>query len=271
MKEKHTFTLKNYKTAVITGASSGIGLEFARKFAEMHIDLILIARRIEKLKEICSELSKIYKIKASYIVSDLSRDEDVRKSIEQIKQFEPIDILVNGAGFGTLGDFPSVSIDVHFQMINLHINTAVRLCHTLIPSMQKRNQGLIINIASLGAFIPTRGNSIYSASKSFLMTFTENLERELAGSGILLQVLCPGFTRTEFHSVGYLSGFDSSPIPKWMWMTTKEVVDYSISSLSKKRLIVIPGRKNRWFAKMHKSVFIQTYVKIKRKRYGKKR
>ena len=123
MKEKPTFRLKNYKTAVITGASSGIGLEFAHRFAEMHINLILIARRANKLEEICSELSKKNKIKASYIVSDLSLDEDVRKSIEQIKEFESIDILVNGAGFGTLGDFPSVSIDVHFIFAANFINS----------------------------------------------------------------------------------------------------------------------------------------------------
>ena len=266
MKEKQSKVFKKYKTAVITGASSGIGLEFAHRFAKMHINLVLIARRANKLEEICSELSNRYKIKASYIVSDLSLDENVRKSIDQLKKFELIDILVNGAGFGTLGEFSEVPIEMHFQMINLHINAAVRLCHAVLPSMQKRNQGIIINVASVGAFIPGRGNAIYGATKSFLITFTENLQSELVGSGILLQALCPGFTRTEFHSVGHFSSFDSSIIPKWLWMTRKEVVDYSISSLPKKRLIAIPGRKNRWIVKMSKSVFVQAYLKVKQKK-----
>ena len=271
MGKKTNLFLSNYKLAVITGASSGIGLEFARQFAENHIDVILIARRSEKLEAICLDLENRYKIKANYITADLTLEEEVKSAIFQLDQAAEIDILVNGAGFGTLGGFTSVSLDVHFQMIQLHINAAVNLCHALLPPMQERNKGIIINVSSLGAFTPTRGNAIYSATKSFLNVFFENLQRELEGTEIVLQALCPGFTRTEFHEVGHFSEFDRKKIPERLWMTVQDVVGSSFSALKKKTLIVIPGRKNKLIHRLYKSAIVRSYMKKKRKKFQAKK
>ncbi|UYP48642.1 hypothetical protein NEF87_004927 [Candidatus Lokiarchaeum ossiferum] len=270
MVKKSNFNLKKYKLAVITGASSGIGLEFAKQFAENKINLILIARRVEKLEEICLDLEKQYHIKATYIKADLTLENDVKSCINQLDQTKGIDILVNGAGFGTIGGFTSVSLEAHFQMIQLHINAVVHLCHAILPQMQQNNKGIVINIASLGAFTPTRGNSVYSASKSFLITFFENLQKELDKTEIILQALCPGFTRTEFHEVGHFSDFDRSRIPTRLWMTVKDVVAISLAALKKKSLIVIPGRKNKWIYRLYRSPIVQFYMKKRRKKGSKK-
>jgi short-subunit dehydrogenase len=266
MKYKNPSVLQNCKNAVITGASSGIGLEFAKQLAARKINLILIARRKERLDEICKELSNTYNISAKAIPADLANFDEIQKVIQEILKISPIDILINCAGFATLGYFASVPLEAYSEMISLHINAAVALCYFLLPKMQEQNQGIIINIASIGAFTPIRGNSVYSATKSFLITFSENINLELERTNIIVQVLCPGYTKTEFHHVRDFSSFDSSVIPEKLWMSVSDVVAISLAKLKKNKIIVIPGLKNRLLVKFYNSFIIQSFIKYKRKK-----
>ncbi|MBY9001262.1 MAG: SDR family oxidoreductase [Candidatus Heimdallarchaeota archaeon] len=270
MTDKNFSFLQNCKNAIITGASSGIGLEYAKQLAARKINLILLARRKDRLEEICQELSNHYDISVTYISVDLSKIDEVQKVCQEILKISPVDILINCAGFATLGELSSVSFETHSQMITLHINTVVALCHSIIPKMQEQNRGIIINVASIGAFIPTRGNSVYSATKAFLITFSENINLELERTNIIVQAICPGFTKTEFHQVGHFSNFDSSIIPRKLWMSVTDVVSTSLAKLKKNKVIVIPGLKNRLFVRFYQSFIIQTFIKSQRKKALKK-
>jgi len=269
MNDKNFSVLQNCKNAVITGASSVMGLEYAKQLAARKINLILLARRKDRLEEICQELSNTYNISATSISVDLSKIDEVQKVCQQILKISPIDILINCAGFATLGKFSSVSLETHSQMINLHIKAVVALSHLIIPKMQEQNRGIIINVASIGSFTPIRGNSIYSATKSFLITFSENINLELERTNIIVQAICPGYTKTEFHHVGHFSSFDSSVIPRKLWMSVSDVVSTSLAKLKKNKVIVIPGLKNRLLVKFYRSFIIQSFIKSKRKKYLK--
>ncbi len=266
MKDTTSSVFHHCKTAVITGASSGIGLEYARQLAAMKIDVILLARRKDKLEDICSNLSNTHDISASFIPVDLSNIDEVQNVCEEILKKSPIDILINCAGFATRGEFADVSLETHFQMISLHVNAAVALCHSILPSMRTQNRVIIINVASIGAFTPTRENSIYSATKSFLVTFSQNLNVELESTNIIVQAVSPGFTKTEFHHVGDFSDFDPSVIPERLWMSASDVVSTSLTKLKKNKVILIPGFKNRLFLKLHRNPIVQKYIKSQRKK-----
>ncbi|MFW9918035.1 MAG: SDR family NAD(P)-dependent oxidoreductase [Candidatus Thorarchaeota archaeon] len=266
MKDTTSSVFHHCKTAVITGASSGIGLEYARQLAARKIDVILLARRKDKLEEICLNLSNTHDISASFIPVNLSNIDEVQNVCQEILKKSPIDILINCAGFATRGEFTSVSLETHFQMISLHVNSAVALCHSILPTMQTQNRGIIINVASIGAFTPTQDNSIYSATKSFLVAFSQNLNVELEGTNIIVQAVCPGFTKTEFHHVGHFSDFDASVIPERLWMSATDVVSTSLAKLKKNKVILIPGFKNRLFLRLHRTFLVQLYIKSRRKK-----
>ena len=269
MFDKKLSILKKCENAVITGASSGIGLEYAKQLASKKINLILIARRKERLEEICQELSNTFDISASFISADLSKKEEIQRVCQEIQKRSSVDILINCAGFATSGEFTSVSLETHFQMINLHNKAAITLCHFFIPKMKEQNRGIIINVASMSAFTPTSGNSVYSATKSFLISFSEHLKLELEKANIMVQALCPGFTETEFHHVGYLSNYDSSVIPKKLWMNVSDVVSISLAKLKKNKVVVIPGLKNKLLVRFFQNFIIQSLIKAKRKKYSK--
>lgn len=266
MKDTISSVLRDCKTAVITGASSGIGLEYAKQLAARKIDVILLARRKDKLEEICLDLSNTHDISASFIPVDLSKLDEIQNVCQELLKKSPIDILINCAGFATRGEFVSLSLETHFQMISLHINAAVALCHSFLPIMQQQNRGIIINVASIGAFTPTRDNSIYSATKSFLVAFSQNLNVELENTNVIIQAVCPGFTKTEFHHVGHFSDFDASVIPERLWMSATEVVSTSLAKLKKDKVILIPGFKNRLFLRLHRTFLVQKYISSKRKK-----
>jgi len=252
MKIKEKKVLLNYnKTgrAVITGASAGLGLCFAEKLAEYGFDLVLIARRKERLQDIATRLESEHSIRCEIIPADLALVEDIEKVANRIKQISDLDILINNAGFATLGNFADVPIEKDMRMIHVHIKANVQFTYAALPIMRKRKQGIIINVSSIGAYILTPGNVLYDATKSFLNTFSENLSLELKGLGIKIQALCPGFMSTEFHESGDLKDFDKSVVPDSSWMKPESVVLQSLKALEKnKKTIFIPGRKKR-FAK----------------------
>lgn len=254
----HFLNIINPGSAVITGASSGMGLAFARKLAQMGFNLILIARRRDRLSRIAAELESEYPIHCDILSADLSLNEDIQKAVNKIKQTDDLDILINNAGFATLGYFHRVPAEKSMAMMQVHTAAPVQLTYAALRIMTGRKQGAIINVSSLGAFTLTPGNVIYDATKSFLVTFSENLSLEVNDKNIRVQALCPGFTRTEFHEVGDFTNFDKTTIPDSLWMSSDEVVSLSLHALEKnKNVIFIPGLKNRltkWLVQHSSSV-----------------
>ncbi len=248
LKEETVFlNYKNPGTAVITGASAGIGLTFANKLAAHGFDLVLIARRKERLQDIATRLESEYSIQCEIIPADLALVEDIGKVADTIKQISNLDILINNAGFATQGYFADVPIEKDMRMLHVHMTASIQFTHAALQIMRKRKQGVLINVSSIGAYILTPGNVLYDATKSFLCTFSENLRLEVRGLGIKIQALCPGFVRTEFHEVGDFKNFDRSAVPDSIWMTPESVVLQSLKALEKNRkTIIIPGWKKRF-------------------------
>ena len=230
--------------AFITGASSGIGAEFARKLAVRKYDLCRVARKKEKLDELSKELVRKYHINVKIIVADLCNKCDVSK----LKKFlldNEIDLLINNAGFGLGSQFIHTSSKRNVDMINVHITASVVFSHAVLRNMLKNKGGKIINVASIAAWLPLTQNVLYRSTKMFLVSFTKALNAEVKSRGITVQVLCPGLTHTGFHSTDAYHGFDKSKLPAWLWMNPAKVVECSLRDLGRGKLVCIPGLKNK--------------------------
>jgi short-subunit dehydrogenase len=183
-------------TVLITGASSGIGEELARLFAEKDYDLIISARRKERLDTLAEELGTDSSV--TCIVCDLSTDEGPEQLVTDIRgQGLEVDILVNNAGVSSQGSFQDLSVDEIDNMINLNVRALTRLTHMLLPTMIQKGSGKILNVGSVASFQPMPSASVYGASKAFVLSFTEALSEDLRGTGVTVTALCPGLTKTE--------------------------------------------------------------------------
>ena len=222
-------------SALVTGASSGIGEVFARRLSSMGCRLILVARRKERLDKLAAELRN-----AEVVAADLAIDSDLRKVEDRIAAESELEFLINNAGFGVQGSFPEASLDMQDRMHRLHVIAIERLTHAALRGMVERRRGNIINVSSVAGFFPMPFNVSYCATKAWITSFSEGLYVELQAthSPVRVQALCPGFTYSEFHDVVKM---DRSVIPSYMWMTAEEVVDASLRSLKRNKLIVIPG------------------------------
>ena len=235
------------KTLVaITGASSGIGAAFARRLAPEH-DLLLIARRKERLEELRDELSSVYGTNVEVMPADLSRDQDLAAVAERLGKDDRLALLINNAGFGTKGRFWEASLEAQEEMHRLHVMATLRLTHAALRGMVQRDFGGIINVASVAAFVRSTGSTSYSATKSWMTAFTEGLYLELKGvrSNVVVQALCPGFTYSEFHQVVGISR-EQMMSSSAFWMTAESVVDASLNGLNRRKLFVVPGWRYQW-------------------------
>lgn len=228
------------RVALITGASSGLGEAFARRLALQGYNLVLVARREERLSTLSNELQSNHPIKVEIIVADLTKESDIERVETKIHELENVDILINDAGFATTGNFAKTDLEGQLDMITLHVVAPTRLTHAVLPKMEKG--GSIINVSSLGAYVKVPGNVTYCATKAYLVVFSETLQMELKGKGIRVQALCPGFTKTEFHDK--MEGFDRSVIPKFIWMTPEDVAKESLKGLEKGKVVCFPGLRN---------------------------
>ena len=228
------------KTALITGASSGPGAEFARQLAATGYHLILIARREDRLAELSKNLQGKFGIIITPFVADLSQMGDIEKVVEVIKSNPDIEMLINNAGFGTVGRFSRVDSSKELAMLHVHLIAPVMFCRTILPGLISRNTGSIINVSSMAGILPIR-NVLYGSTKSFLVNFSLSLQDELRDSKVRVQALCPGFVYTEFHDTKEYLKFSRTSIPKFLWMTPEKVVNESLRSLNKPQVICIPG------------------------------
>lgn len=235
-------------TALVTGASSGLGAEFCRQLAARCDVILAVARRVGRLEALASELAESTEVHC--LEADLGSIEGVARTMEAIRQQGPVDYLVNNAGFSTYGHFADLPIAGQREMVSLHIDAALTLCRAAIPFMRELGGGSIINVSSMATFVPGKGLAVYGASKAFLNYYSQALQAELAGSGIDVQALCPGYIRTEFHEAMSEKGFDKTRIPDAMWMDAHEVVSASLAALGGSQVIVVPGAGNRELAAM---------------------
>jgi short-subunit dehydrogenase len=246
---------------LITGASSGIGAEFARKLAERGFDLVLVARRKERLEQLRDELLASHKIQADVHVADLADAQAVESLAARVAEMAELELLINNAGFGTMGHFVDADVQRQLDMIRVHVLATVRLTRAALPGMIQRGSGGIVNVSSIGAWLSCAGNVQYSSTKAYLNTFSEGLQDELRGTGVRVQALCPGFTVTQFHDVREMQEFDRSLVAKGLWMSADDVVEYSLRKLAGRRTIVIPGWKNRVLARILQSRILKPIVR----------
>jgi short-subunit dehydrogenase len=222
--------------ALITGASSGIGETFARRLAARGYDLILVARRGDRLRAIASSVPT----HADVLEADLATEDGLGSAAEAIRNCPRLRLLVNNAGFGTLKRFWEADLSGQEAMHRLHVIAAMRLTHEALRAMTRRDRGGIINVSSVAAFSQSEGNASYCATKAWMNSFTLALDMELRGarSKVRVQALCPGFTLSEFHDT---LGIDRRTIARFLWMPAEAVVSASLRGLERGKVIVIPG------------------------------
>ena len=228
------------RLAMVTGASSGIGEAYAERLAADGWDLIVVARRRERLEELANRLRRDHSVDVHAIAADLARRDELEAVCEQAANYSA-SFLVNNAGLAHYMPFVDLAPDAALELIDLNIAAPVLLTSAVLPGMVARNEGAVVNVASLLAFsgswetpyLPRR--AVYASTKAFLLLFTERVASELQGSGIRFQVLCPGVVRTEFHS---RQGIDMSARPR---MEAADVVAASLADLARGTIVSIPG------------------------------
>lgn len=230
--------------ALITGASSGIGAAFAAALADRGYDLVLVARRTERLEELARRLESARGIRAEVLTADLAEEPGLAAVEQRVACSADLELLVNNAGFGTKGKFFQIDVGSQDQMHRLHILATLRLTHAALQGMVARAKGGVINVSSVAAFWEAPGSISYCATKRWMNSFTEGLalELEVSGSPVKMQALCPGYTRSGFHDA---AGVDAQLIAKSLWMSAEEVVAASLAGLERGKLIVVPGWRYR--------------------------
>ncbi|MCX7553469.1 SDR family oxidoreductase [Marinicella sp. S1101] len=241
--------MNNQKWALITGASAGIGAEFARQLAAKGWSLLLVARRTDKLTALQTEVTNHNQVECQILAVDLA-EVNANQLVFNYCHEQKINIsmLVNNAGYGVPGDFDAVDWTTHQAMLQVMLISLVELSHLFYPNMKKEKQGFIINVASLaGLTPPTAGHTLYGALKSFVIKFSHSLHLEAKEHGVHVSALCPGFTYTEFHDVNGTRSMVSQ-MSKKLWMTASDVVSQGIQAVEKNQAVYINGRRNRMIA-----------------------
>jgi len=230
------------KVTLITGASSGIGEEFARRLAAEGHNLVLVARTERALHELCDELMLKHKIMAHYLVLDLTEPDAHNKLVEDTQKhgFE-VDWLINNAGFGSVGDFSKLDIDKELRMIDLNVRSLVALTHSYLVPMRERKHGTIINVSSAAGFQPIPFMATYAATKAFVSSFSEAIAEENRPLGIRVLALCPGSTKTNFFAASNID----RPIQVKGQQTSEEVVETALKAVRGGRTKVVSGIANK--------------------------
>ena len=232
--------------ALVTGATAGLGAEFARQLAGSGADVVLVARDEVRLDTTRIALEDRHPVKVEVVAADLSTVDGCDRVAERIASATaPIDILVNNAGIGMYRRFGVADVERDERMLDLNIRAVLRLTHAAVRTMTARGSGQIINVSSVSGFVPRGGNVTYSASKAWVTMFTEGLAIELAGSGVQVTAVCPGFTHTEFHE---RASADMSNLPDWMWLDAEDVVAQGLADARRGKPLSVPSARYKALA-----------------------
>ncbi|GAB0102502.1 SDR family NAD(P)-dependent oxidoreductase [Nocardia sp. JMUB6875] len=221
--------------ALVTGPTSGIGKAYALRLASLGYDLVLVARDEDRLAALAHDVRVRFGARAQVLPADLTRAADRDRVAARVA--EGVEFLVNNAGFGMTGEFWTVDPDALQQQLDVNVTAVVQLTRAALPPMVHAAKGTVVNVASTAGLIPGRG-STYSASKAYVVSFSEGLAGALVGTGVRVQALCPGFVRTEFHE---RAGIDMAALPRPLWLSVDEVVAGSLRDLEKDRVVSVPG------------------------------
>ena len=233
------------ETVLITGASSGIGLELARCFAADGCRLVLVARNRDALEKLAEELRCKNKIEATVLPGDLSLPETPQRIFAKLSaQNISVDVLVNNAGFGANGSFAEISLPTQLEMLQVNIAALTELTGRFLPGMIQRKRGGILNVGSVAGFVPGPGMAVYYATKAFVLSFTEALAEELQGSGLAVSVLCPGPTESNFGNVARGKKVRRMKTGK---MSAADVAVYGHGAFRNEKITAVPGIQNKAF------------------------
>jgi short-subunit dehydrogenase len=239
--------MARWRRALITGASAGIGEAIARQLAADGVDLVLVARRAERLEVLADQLRSSL-TRVDVLTADLAQPAGVATVAARLAAAdEPIDLLVNNAGFGGHGRFWQQPIDHETSEINVNVTALVQLTHAALAHMVPEGRGAIMNVSSVAGFRPGPTNAVYSATKAFVTNFSEAVAIELAGTGVTVTAVCPGLTHTEFHAAG---GFESdvARVPRLFWMSADEVARQALEATEQGKVVHVTGGVNRALA-----------------------
>jgi short-subunit dehydrogenase len=221
--------------ALITGPTSGLGEGFARRYAIDGYDLVLVARDVDRLERLAAELHDEAGAGVEVLPADLAIAADRAKVADRLAA--GVRVLVNNAGFGTSGEFWTADLDLLQKQLDVNVTAVMQLTHAALPAMLDAHTGTVINVASVAGLLPGRG-STYSASKAWVVAFTEGLANGLGGTGVGVHALCPGFIRTEFHA---RAGIEMSGTPSILWLEVEDVVRECMAEVAKDKVVIIPG------------------------------
>lgn len=231
--------------ALVTGASSGIGVDLARAFARRGHNVVIVARRLGRLQELAEELEHACGTRAEPVECDLADLDSRRAMVERVDKLGlRIDALVNNAGFGTAGLFQRLEGEHEADMVRVNCEAIVALCGHYVPRMVEAGGGAVLNVASTAAFQPLPTQATYSATKAFVLSFTQALAADLHDTGVTATALCPGPVRTEFIEVAHVDR-DASKLPGFAWLHPAEVAEDGVRGLEQGRGVVVPGKLNR--------------------------
>jgi uncharacterized protein len=221
--------------ALITGPTSGIGTGFARRFAIDGYDLVLVARDVARLERLAAELHDEAGANVEVLPADLAEAADRPKVADRLAS--GVRVLVNNAGFGTSGEFWTADFALLQSQLDVNVTAVMQLTHAALPAMLAAREGIVINVASVAGLLPGRG-STYSASKAWVIAFSEGLANGLVGTGVGVHALCPGFVRTEFHE---RAGIEMGGTPSFLFLEVEDVVRETMADVSKSKVVIVPG------------------------------
>ena len=231
-------------TALVTGASSGIGAALSRALARRGHGLVLVARDGQRLAAAADQLRAAYGVAVETLPADLADPTQLATVEDRLADAtRPVDVLVNNAGYGTVGDFWAVPVEAEQGQVLLHVLATLRLSHAVLPGMVARGRGAIVNVSSVAGLVPAASGPTYGATKAFQAFFSEALALQLRASGVRVMALCPGFTRTEFHQRG---GMDVTALPGFAWLDADRVAEEGLRDLDAGKVVSVPGRRYRW-------------------------
>lgn len=261
------------KIAVVTGATSGIGAAYARKFAQRGYDLILTGRRKEKIDRLAGEIRFAEGVNVEVVLAELSRKDGIGKVIGQING-RPVDLLVNNAGFGVNSLYQECDLEAMEQLAMVNVLAPMELIRSVLPGMIRRNRGTIINISSESVFMAVPKNSVYSGAKAFVKSFTEGLALDVFDTDLRVMAVCPGLTHTDFHEKMGMDRSRQKDRGIVRWMSPEEVVEISLRDLEKHRIVCIPGAHTKMLTRalnlIPRACYYRLMYEFSREAFGKK-